>query len=288
MRTSKGGMKLKSRRKRLVAVATALTATAVMVPVAAGTSAPAVAAKKKTITMSGSTSVAPLAAKLASKYVKKCHGCVQFRLLQGGSDVGISDVAAGAVTIGNSSRDPKPTDPGGLVFNKIAKDAICVITNNQNPLPDLSQDTVKAIFGGSVRNWSGVPGSHQSSTIDVVVRTAASGTQDAFQKIFLGSTSVFSGASQKASNGLVQQAVQSNPNAVGYVSLAFASGTSANPYKGVACTLENAKSGTYLGLRNFYMVTKGQAKGRTKKFIKWIQNSKKAAKIISSEWVPLH
>jgi phosphate transport system substrate-binding protein len=281
-------MKLKPRRKRLAAFATALTATAVLVPVAAGTSPPAVAAKKQTITMSGSTSVAPLAAKLASKYVKKCHGCVQFRLLQGGSDVGISDVAAGAVTIGNSSRDPKPTDPGGLVFNKIAKDAICVITNNSNPLPDLSQDTVKAIFGGSVRNWSGVPGSHKSDTIDVVVRTPASGTQDAFQKIFLGSTSVFSGASQKASNGLVQQAVQSDPNAVGYVSLAFASGTSANPYKGVACTLENAKSGTYLGVRNFYMVTKGQPKGRTAKFINWIQNSKKAAKIIATEWVPLH
>jgi phosphate transport system substrate-binding protein len=281
-------MKLKPRRKRLVAFATALTATAVMVPVAAGTSAPAVAAKKQTITMSGSTSVAPLAAKLASKYVKKCHGCVQFRLLQGGSDVGVSDVAAGAVTIGNSSRDPKPTDPGGLVFNKIAKDAICIITNNSNPLPDLSQDTIKAIFGGSVRNWSGVPGSNQSSTIDVVVRTAASGTQDAFQKIFMGSTSVFSGASQKASNGLVQQSVQSNPNAVGYVSLAFTGGVSADPYKGVACTLENAKSGTYLGLRNFYMVTKGAPQGRTAKFINWIQNSAKAAKIISTEWVPLH
>jgi phosphate transport system substrate-binding protein len=287
MRNPQGGTKVKPRKLRLTAFAAALTVVAVGAPVAVGTSAPAVAANKQTITMSGSTSVAPLAAKLAQKYVKKCHGCVQFRLLQGGSDVGISDVAAGAVTIGNSSRDPKPTDPGGLVFNKIAKDAICVISSQQNPLPDLSQDTVKAIFGGSVRNWSGVPGSSLSSTIDVIVRTPASGTQDAFQKIFLGSTSVFSGASQKASNGLIQQAVQSNPNAVGYVSLAFTSGTSANPYKGVGCTLENAKSGTYLGLRNFYMVTKGDPQGRTAKFIHWIQTNKKAAKIISSEWVPL-
>lgn len=279
----------KPKRLRLTAFAAAVTAVAVGAPVAAGSSVPDVAAvaKKQTITMSGSTSVAPLAAKLAQKYVKKCGGCVQFRLLQGGSDVGISDVAAGAVTIGNSSRDPKPTDPGGLVFSKIAKDAICVITNNSNPLPDLSQDTVKAIFGGSVRNWSGVPGSPLSATIDVIVRTPASGTQDAFQKIFLGSTSVFSGASAKASNGLVQQAVQSNPNAVGYVSLAFSGGTSANPYKGVGCNLPNAKAGTYLGLRNFYMVTKGDPQGRTAQFIHWIQTNKKASKIISSEWVPL-
>jgi phosphate transport system substrate-binding protein len=201
--------------------------------------------------------------------------------------VGVSDVAAGAVTIGNSSRDPKPSDPGGLVFNKIAKDAICIITNNSNPLPDLSQDTVQAIFGGSVRNWSGVPGSNLSDTIDVIVRTPASGTQDAFQKIFMGSVSPFSGASAQASNGLVQQKVQSDPNAIGYVSLYFSNGTSANPYKGVACTLENAKSGTYLGLRNFYMVTKGDPQGRTAQFIHWIQTNKKAAKIVSTEWVPL-
>jgi phosphate transport system substrate-binding protein len=288
MRSREGGTKLKASRKRLAGVATMVTVAAIAVPVAAGTSAPAAVVNKQTITMSGSTSVAPLAAKLAAAYIKHCGGCVQFRLLQGGSDVGVSDVAAGAVSIGNSSRDPKPSDPGGLVFNKIAKDGICVITNQQNPIPDLSQDTVKAIFGGSVRNWSGVPGSRLSSTIDVIVRTAASGTQDAFQKIFLGSTQVFSGASQKASNGLVQQAVKSDPNAVGYVSFAFSAGTSANPYQGVACTLENAKSGTYPGVRSFYMVTKGAPQGQVKKFIKWIQNSKKATKIIATEWVPLH
>src|ERR1700755_2657754 len=165
--------KPKAKRVRLAAFAATMTAVAVGAPVALGVSAPAVAAvaKKETITMSGSTSGARLAAKRAQAYVKKCGGCVQFRLLQGGSDVGVSDVAAGAVTIGNSSRDPKPSDPGGLVFNKIAKDAICIITNKSNPLPDLSQETVQAIFGGSVRNWSGVPGSTIDGTIDVIVRT---------------------------------------------------------------------------------------------------------------------
>ena len=103
----------------------------------------------------------------------------------------------------------------------------------------------------------------------------------------MGSVAPFSGASAQASNGLVQQKVQNDPNAIGYVSLYFSNGTSANPYKGVACTLENAKSGTYLGLRNFYMVTKGQPTGRTAKFIHWIQTNGKASKIISTEWVPL-
>jgi phosphate transport system substrate-binding protein len=249
---------------------------------------PAMAAAKPTITMSGSTSVAPLASLLARKYEQVCHHCVNFKLLQGGSDIGVADVAAGRVTIGNSSRDPKPSDPGGLVFTKIARDAVCIITNNANPVPAIDQAGVQAIFGGRVRTWSQVPGASQHGTIDVAVRTPGSGTQDAFQRIFLGSTKVFGGASQKTSNGLIQQLVKSDPGAVGYVSLFFTKGVHAIPYKGVPCTLRNAKSGQYGGERNFYMVTRGAPKGAAKQWISWITHSAAAAAIIGTDWVPLH
>jgi phosphate transport system substrate-binding protein len=269
-------------RLRRVGVISAL-ALAAAVPAVA----PATAAAKPTITMSGSTSVAPLAALLARKYLQVCKHCVSFKLLQGGSDIGVADVAAGRVTIGNSSRDPKPSDPGGLVFNKIAHDALCIVTNKSNPLPGLDQAGVQAIFGGSVRSWSGVPGASQSGTIDAFVRTPASGTQDAFQKIFMGSTKIFSGASQKASNGLIEQSVSGDPNGIGYVSLFFTKNVHVVPYKGVDCNLRNAKSGQYGGLRNFYMVTRGAPKGAAKKWINWITHSKVASKIIATQWVPL-
>ncbi len=55
--------------------------------------------------------------------------------------------------------------------------------------------------------------------------------------------------------------MQSDKNAIGYVSLDFISGTNAVAYKGVACNLRNAKSGEYGGVRNFWMVTRGRAKG---------------------------
>jgi phosphate transport system substrate-binding protein len=248
---------------------------------------PALAAAKTTITMSGSTSVAPLAALLAKKYLTICDSCVNFKLLQGGSDVGISDVASGRVTIGNASRDPKPSDPGGLVFNKIAHDAVCIITHKSNPLPGLDEAGVQAIFGGSVRSWSQVPGSSASGPIDVYVRTPASGTQDAFQKVFLGSTKVFGGAPEKPSNGRIQLSVKNDPNAIGYVSLFYTQGAHAVPYKGVACTERNAKSGQYGGQRNLYMVTRGPAKGATKEWIKWITKSSAAAAVINTEWVSL-
>ena len=62
-----------------------------------------------------------------------------------------------------------------------------------------------------MRDWGQVPGAKATGTINVVTRTAASGTQDAFQKIFMGSASVLGAASAKASNGLVQTAVKTDP-----------------------------------------------------------------------------
>ena len=248
---------------------------------------PASASAAPVLTLSGSTSVAPLANLLARGYLKANPGAIKFKLAQGGSDVGVADAAAGRVSIGMSSRDPKSTDRG-VSFNKIAKDGICIITNKANPVGDLSTAQIKAIFGGQVRDWSDPSiGSNISGTIDVVIRTAASGTQDAFQKIFLGSTSILSAAAQKASNGLIQQAVQSNKNAVGFVSMDFIDGTNAAAYNGIACNLRNAKSGDYGGVRNFWMVTRGPAAGNSAKFISWVQNSAAAAAITGTHWVPL-
>lgn len=245
------------------------------------------AAKKKTITLSGSTSVAPLATLLAQKYVKtKAGKKVKFKILQGGSDVGISDVSRGRVTLGMSSRDPKDSDPGGITFNRIAKDAICLVTNKANGVKSFDQSLVQNIFSGGIRSWSQVPGAKQSGTIDLFVRTPASGTQDAFDKIFMSPQKIFSGASQKASNGLVQQAVQRDKAGIGYVSLAFTKGTTVGNYKGVPCTLRNAKSGQYGGVRAFYFVTRGKVKGAAAKWVKWIRNNKAALRIAASEWVP--
>ena len=253
----------------------------------AGAAIPATASAIPVITMSGSTSVAPLASLLAKAYLKQYPGRVKFKLAQGGSDVGVADVAAGRVTIGNSSRDPKSSDPGGLVFNKIAKDAICIVTNPANKLANLSQDQIQAIFSGQVRNWEDVPGAGTTGSINLVVRTAASGTQDAFQKIFLGTTKVTPVASQRASNGLVQQAVKSSPTGVGYVSLAFAKGLNTLSYKGVACNLRNSKAGTYGGLRNFWLVSRGNPTGAAAKWIHWVRNDADALRITAEQWVPL-
>jgi phosphate transport system substrate-binding protein len=269
------------RRPTRTATISLIAALALAAPATAGARA---------LLLSGSTSIFPLMTQLAAAYHKATHQPTP-KVGQGTSDAGINEVAAGKVDIGDVSRDPiVGVDPHGLVFTKIARDGVCVVTNPGNPLANLSQQEMQSIFTGNVRDWSEVPGAKISGSIDLVDRVASSGTQDAFQNIFLGQNLKISpSAEAEESNGLVQNKIRTDPNAIGFVSFAFTTGTNAVGYQGIPCTLRNAKSGQYQGVRNFWMVTKGVPKGPAVKFIAWVTSGNKATKkIIGSDWIPIH
>ncbi len=249
---------------------------------------PAGAVAKRLI-IGGSTSVLPLAQKLAAAYHHATHA-PEPKVSGGQSDIGVAGAASGRFDIGDSSRDPLSTDPHGLVFTKIARDGICVVTNTQNPVANFSQETIQKIFSGAVRDWSEVPGAHVSGPIELFDRDGASGTQDAFQNIFMGlDLAISPSASAEASNGLEQNAVSAHPNAVGFVSFHYTTGLNAAAYQGVACNLRNARSGQYGGVRNFWMVTKGAPKGEALKFLAWVTSGNKTTKqIIGSSWIVIH
>jgi len=254
---------------------------------------PATAIAKQLI-IGGSTSVLPLAQKLASAYHKAYPKLPTPKVGGGQSDIGISGAATGRFDIGDSSRNPIPgVDPKGLVFTKIAQDGICIITSPQNKLTNLSQQTVTGIFTGAIRDWSQVPGANVSGPIDLFDRDGASGTQDAFQHIFLGETlKVSPSATEQTSNGLEQNAVKNDPGGagIGFVSFAYTAGVNAVGYQGVPCTLANAKSGQYGGVRNFWMVSKGAPKGDAAKFIAWVTKAgnKTVRAIVNSSWIAIH
>jgi phosphate transport system substrate-binding protein len=256
--------------------------------------APASAVASKRLIIDGSTAMLPLVQKLATAYHEAFHKIPAPKVGGGQTDIGISDVADGRVDIGDASRDPiVGVDPKGLVFSKIARDGICVITNTANPLANLTQETVQGIFTGDIRSWSQVPGSSLTGPIDLFDREAVSGTQDAFQDIFLGEALKISpSATQEASEGLEVNAVGADKSAIGFTSFAATlnGGVHTVDYQGIPCTLANAKSGQYAGVRNFWMVTKGAPKGEAAKFIDWVTKpgNLTVRKIVSSEWIAIH
>ena len=266
-------------------VLTALTVAGVF-----GAAGPAAASAATTITMSGATASYPLVSLLASKYVKTHKKAkVKFRIAQGGSQVGVNDVSAGRVTIANVSRDPLTTDPSGLDFYPIAKYAICVVTNKSNTLGNLTPSQLTSIFTGKVRSWSQVPGASASGTIDIESRTSVAGVLTSFQTLLLEGKKVSSVATEQGSEGLMRQAVEGDPNSIGFISnyQSDKGGVHVVPIGGVGCSRSTALSGQYPGIARFYEVTKGKATGATSAFIAWITKSAAAKKIINTQWIPV-
>ncbi len=259
------------------------------VAITAALALPTLAYAATTLSISGATASFPLIELLTAKYHQVEHGKVDFKVSQGGASVGISDAAAGRVSIGDSSRPPAATDPTGLVFYPIAKYFVCVVTNPANPISNLTAAQVEQIFTGKVRSWSQVSGATATGTIDVYSRTSVAGVLTTFQNTLLGGAKVSSVAAQEPSEGLMQNAVEHDPNGIGFNSdyFALAKGINAVGYNGTACSTANVVAGTYPGVSDFYEVTKGPAKGAVENFIYWIQSSAAAKKIIETNWIPL-
>jgi phosphate transport system substrate-binding protein len=257
-----------------------------------GSAVPAIASATSVITISGATASFPLVQLLAHKYSKLEHNKVSFRISQGGTTVGVNDVAAGRVTIADVSRDPLPTDPTGLDFYPIAEYGLCVVTNKSNPVSSLNEAQIQAIFEGKDKEWSkvtGVTGVTASGPIDLISRTSTAGVLTNFKTLFLANKSVASTAAEEPSEGALEQQVANDPRGIGFLSNYRADQGTVNPvaYNGVACTRANVASGQYTATARFYEVTKGEATGAAGKFISWVRTSKAARKIISTQWVPI-
>lgn len=107
-----------------------------------------------TITLAGSTSVAPVMEVLADKY-KELNEGVTIEIQQTGSGAGIQSTIEGVCDIGMASRELKDEEASeGLDSQEIALDGIAVIVNKANAAEDLSMDQLMKIFTGEITSWS--------------------------------------------------------------------------------------------------------------------------------------
>lgn len=232
---------------------------------------PTTAMALTTLKLSGSTTVYPGAVLLASQY--KSRTGVNVIVTGGGSGTGISQVLDGSVNIGMSSRDLKDSEKSkGAVATKIARDALVIIVNKNNPKTNLTSTQIRDIYLGRITNWKQVGG--PNARIVLCGRTAASGTYEYFkEKLLLGSRQS-SLTKQYSSNGMVRSAVYNNKYAIGYVSMAYMNTTIKTlRVGGVYPSRTTASSGAYKYVRPLYFVTKGAPAGAAKTFITWTLGS---------------
>jgi phosphate transport system substrate-binding protein len=244
-----------------------------------------------TVTLSGSTTVQPIAQAAAEQFMKKNSGA-NVTVQGGGSSVGITQVSEGSVNIGDSSRELTDQEKSkGLVDNKIAYDVIVLITNKGVSVSNLTMDQAKGIFLGTIKNWSEVGGPNEP--IVVIIRDSSSGTREMFDQKVLGKTSTnpvspIAGAQETNSNGIMVQKVASTPNAIGYCSYGYLN-SNINPLKldGVTANLSNAVNNTYPLGRYLHMFTKGQPTGATKTFVDFVLSPDFQNNTVAKEYIPV-
>ena len=109
--------------------------------------------KKGTVTLAGSTSVAPLMNVLADQY-KALNPDVKIEIQESGSSAGIQSANEGAVDIAMSSRDLKDDEAKTLQATQIALDGIAVIANKENSVTNITSQQVKQVYTGEITSWS--------------------------------------------------------------------------------------------------------------------------------------
>lgn len=108
--------------------------------------------QNETVTLAGSTSVAPLMNVLADEY-KRLNPDAKIEIQESGSSAGIQSAIEGAVDIAMSSRDLKDDEAKKLKTEKIALDGIAVIVNKQNTIDNITDSQIKAIYTGEITDW---------------------------------------------------------------------------------------------------------------------------------------
>lgn len=107
-----------------------------------------------TLTIAGSTSVAPMMEVLADKYMALNSG-VKIEIQQSGSSAGITSAVEGVCQIGMASRELKDSETAkGVTATKIAMDGIAVIVNKDNSFSELTSDQIRKIYTGETTQWS--------------------------------------------------------------------------------------------------------------------------------------
>ena len=227
---------------------------------AADSAAPATEAPAElsgTVATDGSTSMEKVIGALGEAFMEQ-NKSVTFTYNPTGSGSGITAVGEGRCDIGLSSRALKDDEKAsGLKETVLALDGIAVIVNPANPVSDLDVETIAKIYTGEITNWKEVGGN--DAEIVLIGREAGSGTRDGFESITDTKDSC-KYRQELTSTGDVITTVSTNPDAIGYASLAaLKDNVKALTVGGIAPTEDTVKDGSYVIQRPFVLVTKDGA-----------------------------
>ena len=252
----------------------------------------------------GSDTMVNLALAWAEKYQGE-HPDISLSVTGGGSGTGIAALVNGTVDIANASRQIKQEEIDQAKANGIdpvefvvARDAIAVIVNPENPVTQLTLRQLSDIYSGKISNWNEIGGDDRP--IVRLSRETNSGTHVYFLEtvIRLGdktNTTLFSTNTLllPSSEGIINE-VRQNPNAIGYDGLGYVPADlkmiavardESGPY--VLPAIQTVNDNSYPVARDLYMYTAGQPAGAVKDYLEWILSPEAQAIVARLGFVPI-
>jgi phosphate transport system substrate-binding protein len=252
----------------------------------------------------GSDTIVNLALAWAEKY-QSVHPDVRISVTGGGSGTGIAALVNGTVGIANASRKIKDEEVAEAqskgvnpVEHIIARDAIAVIVNPENPVSELTLQQISDIYSGKITNWTQVGG--EDRPIVKLSRETNSGTHVYFLETVLRmgnkeDKTLFSMDTLllPSSEGIVSE-VRDNPNAIGYDGLGYVP----DDLKMIAIakedggayvlpSIETVNDKTYAIARDLYMYTDGEPTGLIKEYLDWILSDEAQEIVAELGFVPV-
>lgn len=253
----------------------------------------------------GSDTIVNLALAWAEAY-QQVNPSVRISVTGGGSGTGLAALVNGTVDIANASRQIKDEEAEAVRANGvepvefvIARDAIAVIVNPNNPVNELTLQQISDIYSGKINNWLEVGG--EDRPIVRLSRETNSGTHVYFleEVLRLGdseNTTLFSmDTLLLPSSEVISAEVRENPNAIGYDGLGYVTpdlkviAVAAEP--GAPYILPSAatvNTGQYPIARDLYMYTAGEPAAHIKEYLDWLFTDEAQAIVEALGFVPIN
>ena len=247
-----------------------------------------------TITAVGSTALQPLCEAAAEQFMEKNSG-VQITVQGGGSGQGITQIAQGAVQIGNSDvfAEAKVKDTADL--KKITDNKVCIvgmgpIVNSDVTVDNISLADLKKIFMGEITNWKEVGGADEAIT--VINRASGSGTRATFEDVVLAGDKVPDSfkPQEQDSSGTAAKMVSSTPGAISYVAFSYYDEKSFKALKvdGVEPKSANVEDNSWKIWSYEHMYTATEPDEATKAFIEYMMSDEVQSSLVEQQgYIPM-
>lgn len=245
---------------------------------------------KGKLTLTGSSTVAPLAAEFAKRF-EQLHPGTRIDVQSGGSGKGIADARTGIADIGMASRALKEGE-ADLTAHQVAADGVGLIVHSANTITELTNQQVIDIYTDKVNQWSEVGG--QAMPINVVHKAEGRATLEVFLKHFKIKNPDVQPDVIVGDNEHGVKTVAGSEGAIGYVSIGTAEADAKSgvpirllPVEGIAATTANVASGEFPMSRPLNFVTGDNPNPLSIAFIEFCQSKEVHDIIVSQYFVPV-